>query len=312
MNAILALVGALGVLVIVISLISPARVKLRDRGEYVQQEYSLRERLKRKIEQAGLPITVGELVRTCIFLGVVGGIAGFVLSNAFVGALFGAFAGCFFFIAYLEDRRDKQRLEYQSALADVAAQLIEGFREGGTPQAAIAKVIEFGPDVCRGDWEQVAARLQTNMSLQEATKPMVDLRRDPVLDAIVQMLVVRAEMGGQASEALGGLLDLVRERVHFRGRVEAELGQPVWEMRLVAALPFVVVGFLRMTTPEYAIFWRSTIGQVSLILGWGLVLIGYYIASTYIRKAKMIEESLGVVEAPVVVQAREPGLPEEE
>jgi Flp pilus assembly protein TadB len=308
-NVILAAVGALGVLAIWIALIKRRTVKLRDRGEYTQEEYGLIESLQRKIQQAGLQITAGELIRSCVFLGLLGGIAGFVLSNAPLGALFGMFAGGYFFIAYLHDRRDKQRQAYQEAQGDVAAQLIEGFKEGGTVQAAIEKVIEYGPEIVKEDWRKVAAGLQAGRSVERALQPIIELRRDPILEAIAQMVVVRDQQGTQASEALGGLLDLVREQVHFRARVTAELGQPVWEMRLVAALPFLVVGFLRATTPEYAVFFRSLIGQATLFLSWGLVIVGYYMGNRYIQKAKGVHESMGVVETHAVTREREPGLP---
>jgi len=312
MNVILALAGAFGVLAVVISLIAPRTVRLHGRDEYVEADYTLMERVQRRIDQAGLLITAAELVRTSAFLSVLGAVVGYVLTNAFVGLIFGGFAGVYLFWAYLEDQRDKQRAAYQAALADVAAQLIEGFREGGTIQAAVQKVVQFGPEIAREDWGRVAARLGGGMPLKEAMKPTLDLRRDPVLDAIAQMLIVRVVKGGQASAALGGLLDLVRERVHFRERVQAELGQPVWEVRLVAALPFLVVGFLRMTTPEYSVFWRSFLGQASLLLSWGLVIAGYWVATRYVRKSMMIEESMGIVETPAVVSRRRPGLPVEE
>lgn len=308
-NVILALLGAFGVLTVVLALISPRTVPLRGRGDYVQKRYGPLERLEQKIEQAGLAITPGELIRASAFLAVAGGVLGFLLTGAPVGALVGAFVGGYAYWAYLGDRRDRQRLEYQAALGDVAALLIEGFKEGGTIQAALQKVVEFGPEIVREDFAGVAARLQGGMDVEEAFKPVQEKRRDPILDAIVQMLVVRVKRGGQASEALGGLLDVVRERIQFRQRVQAELGQPVWEVRLIAALPFLVVAFLRTTTPEYAVFWRTPLGQLSLALSWGMVAVGYWLANRYITKAMAVEENLGVVETPVRAERRAPGLP---
>jgi Flp pilus assembly protein TadB len=311
-NVVLALVAAFGVLVIVLALISPRTVKLKGRDDYVQQEYGPLERLEQKIEQAGLDVTSGEVIRLSAFLAVMLGVLGFLLTNATVGAVVGAVIGAYAYWAYLADRRDRRRLEYQAALGDVAALLIEGFKEGGTVQAALNKVVEFGPEITREDFAGVAARLQGGKSLAEALQPLQELRRDPILDAIAQMLVVRVERGGQASEALGGLLDVVRERIQFRQRVQAELGQPVWEVRLIAALPFLVVAFLRATTPEYARFWRTALGQLSLGLSWGMVAVGYWMANRYITKAMAVEENLGVVETPSKAAERSAGLPVEE
>lgn len=307
-NVILAVVAALGVLAIVLALLSPRRVKLQDR-QYVQEELTLMEQLEQRIEQAGIEATPGEVLRVSAFLAVVGALLGYLSTNAPVGALIGGALGAYGYWIYLNDRRDRKRLEYQAALGDVAALLIEGFKEGGTIQAALNKVVEFGPEITREDFAAVAARLQGGTSLAEALKPLLDLRRDPILDAIAQMLVVRVERGGQASEALAGLLELVRERIQFRERVQAELGQPMWEVRLIGALPFLVVLFLRLTTPEYARFWETGLGQISLILSWGMVGVGYWLAIRYITKAMAIDESLGVVETKAKVAERPAGLP---
>lgn len=307
-NVILAAVAALGVLGVVLALLSPPKVQLQDR-QYVQQELSFMEQIALKIEQAGIEATPQEVIRTSAFLAVLGAVLGILSTGSAVGVVIGGFIGAYGYWLYLNDRRDKRRLEYQAALGDVAALLIEGFKEGGTVQAALGKVVEYGPEIVREDFAAVAARLQGGMSLTEALKPLLELRRDPILDAIAQMLVVRVERGGQASEALAGLLDLVRERIQFRERVKAELGQPMWEVRLIGALPFLVVLFLRLTTPEYARFWKTGLGQISLVVSWGLVGVGYWVAMRYITKAMAIDESLGVVETKSKVAERPAGLP---
>jgi Flp pilus assembly protein TadB len=307
-NVILALAAAFGVLVVVLALIAPRTVRLAGRQDYVRREYGPIERLQHRIEQADLDVTPGELVRVSAFLALALGVLGFLLTSAPVGALVGLAIGAYAYWAYLADRRDRRRLDYQAALGDVAALLIEGFKEAGTVQAALAKVVAVGPQIARADFASVAARLQAGHSLGDALRPLQELRRDPVLDAIGQMLVVRVERGGQASEALGGLLDLVRERIQFRQRVQAELGQPVWEVRLIAALPFLVVAFLRVTTPEYARFWRSALGQLSLGVSWGMVAVGYWLANRTITRALAVEENLGVVETPARVAERAAGL----
>jgi len=308
-NLILAVVAAFGVLAIALAVISPPRVKLQGREQYVHEELSLMEQIQQKIEQAGIQVTAGEVLRVLAFLAVAGALLGYLGTGSPVGALVGGAIGAYGYWLYLNDRRDKRRLEYQAALGDVAALLIEGFKEGGTVQAALSKVVEFGPEITRDDFAAVAARLQGGTSLSEALKPLLDLRRDPILDAIAQMLVVRVERGGQASEALEGLLELVRERIQFRERVKAELGQPMWEVRLIGALPFLVVLFLRLTTPEYARFWKTGLGQISLVMSWGMVAVGYWLAMRYITKAMAIDESLGVVETRAKVAQRPAGLP---
>lgn len=309
-NILFATVAALGVLMVVLAIVSPRAVKLKGREAYAQKEYGLVERLEQKIMQADLQVTPGELIRTSAFLAAALGLAGLLLTGTLVGLFVGVLIGGYAYWAYLGDRRDRRRLEYQAALGDVAALLIEGFKEGGTASHALQKVVEFGPEIVRDDFASVASRLQGGMSLAKALKPIQELRRDSILDAIAQMLVIRHQRGGEASEALSGLLDVVRQRVQFRQRVEAELGQPKWEVRLISGLPFVVVLFLRVTTPEYARFWQTPMGQVMLGASWAMTAFGYWMANRYISKAMAVEENLGIVETPSQVSERAPGLPE--
>lgn len=308
-NLILALVASFGVLVIVLALISPRAVPLKGR-EYVEKRLGLMERLEQKLIQADIPVTPGEFLRVSGFLTALMAIVGILLTNAPIGGILGGAIGALLYWSYLGDRRDRNRAEYREALEQVAALLAEGFEEGGSEQAALQKVVEYGPSIVRDDFDSVLARLQGGMSLADALKPIQDRRRDPVLDAICQMLVVRKQQGGQAKQALRDLQALVGEQNRFRQRVKAEMGQPLWEVRLLAVLPFLAVAFLRATTPEYPRFWSTWIGQLMLAGGWGLTIIGYIVAMRYVTKAMAVEESLGVVEVKREAVPRGPGLGE--
>ena len=267
------------------------------------------ERLQMKIDQAGIEVAAGELLRTMAFLAVLGGVGGYLITGgAVVGVPIGVAIGGYSYWAYLGDRRDRNRMRYQAALADVTALLIEGFKEGGTVQAALQKVIAFGPEIVRSDFEEVARRLQGGLSIDEAFKPVQERRRDPILDAIAQMVVVRVKRGGQASEALGGLFDIVRERVRLRMRIRAELSQVVGQLKLLASLPFLVVAFLRFTAPEYAVFWRTFLGQAMLFTAWGITAVGYWLGVRFVSKAMGIDETIGVVETSAQAARRMPGL----
>jgi tight adherence protein B len=307
-NLILAFVGAAGVFAAVLSLGMRPRVRLQG---FAEQRPGPIERLRQYLTEADLGVKPNEFLRISVLLGIGMGIAAYLLTSAPTAAILGCAVGGLAYYTYLVDRRDRRRQEYQDALVDVIGLLVEGFKAGNTLPAAFDTVAQYGPEIVREDWARVCSRLQTGGSLEEVLDELCRRRRDPILATIAQTIVVVSRKGGQVSTALGGLQDSVRERVRIRRRVRAEQNQPMWELRLVAAMPFLVVPVLRGMSAEYLAFWQTPLGQVFLTASWGLTIAGYLIAQRYITVSTKVEESFGVVEMPGAGE-QPAGLPQKE
>jgi len=308
-NLILAFAGAAGVFAAVLALGLRPRARLEDIGGLIEPQPGPIERLQQKLTEADLAISAGEFLRVSLLLGGGTAVVAYLVTNAWAPALLGFAVGGLAYYAYLADRRDRRRQEYQDALVDVIGLLVEGFRAGNTLQAAFESVARYGPEIAREDWAQVNARIRTGIPVEDALAELSQQRRDPILDTVAQTLVVVNRQGGRLSVALTGLQDTVRERVRIRRRVKAEQNQPIWELRLVAALPFLAVPVLRAIAEEYVAFWKTPLGQVFLLLSWGLTIVGFLVAQRYIISATRVEESFGVVEVTGSAAAPAPGLP---
>lgn len=296
-NLIIAFVGAAGVFAAVLAVASPPRERLESVGGLIEEETGPIERLQKKLEEADLNVTAWEFLRLSLALGVGLSVVAYLLTHSFLAALFGIGVGGFGYYAYLSDRRDRRRQKYQDALVDVISLLVEGFKSGNTLQAAFDTVAEYGPEIARDDWAQVNARIQAGVPVQEALMELSRKRQDAILDTIIQTLVVVRREGGKLSVALEGLEETVRERVRIRRRVKAEQSQPMWELRLVTAMPFILVPILRATAEEYIAFWETPIGELMLLLSWGLAIVGYFVAQRYITSITRVESSMEVKEA---------------
>jgi len=309
-NLFIAFVGAAGIFAAVLSISSPPRARLDAVGGLLEEELGPLERLERKLRQADLEVTAGEFIRVSLLLGIGLAAGGYLLTGTVTSIFLGLGVGGFAYYAYLTDRRDRRRQRYQDALVDVIGLLVEGFQSGNTLQAAFRSVADYGPKVAREDWRLISSRIQAGVAIKESLMELANKRRDPILDTIVQTLVVVHQQGGRLSAALAGLEETVRERVRIRQRIRAEQSQPLWELRLVSALPFLVVPILRGIAPEYRAFMHTALGEVMFAVAWGITILGYYLAQRYITSVTQVEESFGVTEegaAPVVDLA--PGLP---
>lgn len=309
-NLFIAFVGATGIFAAVLAISSPPRARLDSVGGLLEEEVGPVDKLQQKLDQADLDIKAGEFIRVSLLLGVGLAVGGYLLSGIMTAVFLGFGAGSFAYYAYLTDRRDRRRQQYQDTLVDVIGLLVEGFQSGNTLQAAFQSVAEYGPEIAARDWAQVSAQIQAGVSIEKALMDLSARRRDPILDTIVQTMVVVQQQGGRLSEALMGLEETVRERVRIRQRVSAEQSQPLWELRMVSALPFLVVPILRGIAPEYRAFMSSPLGEFMFGTAWGITILGYYLAQRYITSVTQVEESFGVTEegkGPVVDLA--PGLP---
>ncbi len=309
-NLFIAFVGATGIFAAVLAISSPPRARLNTVGGLLEEEVGPVDKLQQKLDQADLNIKAGEFIRVSLLLGIGLAVGGYLLSGLMTAVFLGFGAGSFAYYAYLTDRRDRRRKQYQDTLVDVIGLLVEGFRSGNTLQAAFRSVADYGPEIAAKDWAGVSAQIQAGVSIEKALMDLSARRRDPILDTIVQTMIVVQQQGGRLSEALMGLEETVRERVRIRQRVSAEQSQPLWELRMVSALPFLVVPILRGIAPEYRAFMSTPLGEFMFGTAWGITILGYYLAQRYITSVTQVEESFGVTEegkAPVVDLA--PGLP---
>ena len=130
-NVALALLGGAGVLTMFLALFAtaPAAETARKVGGVERRRTSL----QHMIDQANLPITAGEFLKTGAILGVATTILGYVLLHTVTGAVLGSAIGPLAYWGYLGGRRDKTRRAYQEALARVATIVRDVLGRGGVP-----------------------------------------------------------------------------------------------------------------------------------------------------------------------------------
>ena len=301
-NVLIAVLGAVGVLALFLAFTIRQGAELRQAdlaAGRVRESSGTMERLQERIDQAGLPITAGEFLRVALLAGVGGGLLFYLLTAVPAGLPLGLLAGVAGYWSFLAERRDRHRQSFQSALGEVVALLREGFQTGNALPAAVEHVVQYGPPIVADDFRHLGAQLQTGTPAEEALREMADHRRDPILDVIVETLIVNHRNQGRISHVLDALLATVRERVRIRRRIKSEQSQPIWQLRLLTAMPFIATIMLRGIAPEYVAFWSGGAGQLSLLLAWGLAIAGYFVGMRFVTRSTAIAESFGVTQESV-------------
>ncbi len=295
-NVLIASMGAVGILVVFWAITMRQSADLR-RADLlsgrVRPDESFLQSLDRKLKQADLGVTAGEFVRTSVILGAAFGLVAWLATEAPAAGLAGFFVGGVAYYSYLVDRRDQMRANYQDALADVVGLLIEAYESGSALDEAFRYVAGHGPTIVREDFEWAIAQLNTGKAREQVLTALSDRRRDPILDVIVESLLVQTRQGGHAVELLRGLQESVRARVSLRTRIRAEQESPKWEIRLTTGFIFLTVVFARVSNPAYGAFWRTPVGSISLVVAFALAVGGFFIANQVLAASARVEESFG-------------------
>ncbi len=291
-NVLMAFIGAMGVLVFVLSILAISYYPVVKNAE----DTRFLGRLQRQLDQAGLDITAVEFLKTAVFLGLVLGVIAFVLTEAPAAALLGALVGFFGYWTYLEDRREKKRRAYQEALLEVINILQEGFSSMRTLEMAIETAAQHAPEVVRADFVEIATQMSLQTNMEEALLRVAERRRDLMFDRLVEALIANRRTGGQQ---LGPVLAALRESVQAlasgRRRVMTAQERIRWEARIVCLAPFTFIVILRQTAPDLqGPFYATILGQIAIILVGILSALAYYIMNRIGSRAVQPLESAGI------------------
>ena len=80
------------------------------------------------------------------------------------------------------------------------------------------------------------------------------------------VLTLQQQTGGNLSEALANLSNVLRERQHMRQKVSALSQEAQYSAIIIGALPFLIMLVVYVMTPEYLTpLFETTLGNVALI-----------------------------------------------
>ena len=176
-------------------------------------------------------------------------------------------------------QRQRAQIARREALAQVAGRLRDAVRGArGLPEA-----IELAADTAPAALAKELALLKENVARLGVVEGLEQLRQasdDPMLRSFATMLE-RAYRSG--SRRVGTLLEVVAEGAALQARTQREIRARQTATRaeagIVGGLPVVALLALRATNPSFLSAYASFQGQVVMAVAFGLIAIGYYLAS---------------------------------
>jgi tight adherence protein B len=220
-----------------------------------------------RMQQAGLSWSRRTFVIISIACGAIILVVGWVLGLPLYAAVaFGA-AGLFGLPRWIVNRQRKRRIrKFVDHFADAVDVIVRGVKAGLPLNDCIRIIANEAAEPVKSEFRTISETQALGVSLADAVTKLPD--RVPVPEASFFAIVVsiQARAGGNLSEALGNLSNVLRERKKMKGKIGAMSMEAKASAWIIGSLPGIVITLVYLTSPGYIkLLFTEPLGN--LILG---------------------------------------------
>jgi tight adherence protein B len=251
-------------------------------GKIIPRPALLRERL----EKTGKSISVGEYSLANALVGsVIAYVAHAVTGLPWLPALLLGLAGAIGIPHMVVSHLIKRRLRKFTDLFPEAIELIvRGLKSGLPVQESIQVVGTEIEDPVGVEFREISDALKIGQTLEEAMWEASHRLDTPEFKFFVISLVIQRETGGNLTETLGNLSDILRKRRQMKLKVKAMSSEARASALIIGALPFGMFGILYALNPGYVSqLFQETRGIMLLIAAGVSMSIGFLVMGKMIR-----------------------------
>lgn len=224
--------------------------ELEERKKTRKQRLSLR----LQIEQSGLDISERMF---WIFSAVAGVAVAFLVLFAGQGpiAIFLAgFVGVIglprWVLSTLRKRRQKKFTEEFANALDV---IVRGVKSGLPLNECLKIIAKEAQEPVRSEFKLVTDGQKVGLPLDQSLVKLHERMPVAEVNFFMIVLIIQQSAGGNLSEALGNLSEVLRTRKQMRAKIQAMSSEAKASAMIIGSLPPGVMGLVYMTSPEYMI-----------------------------------------------------------
>ena len=172
------------------------------------------------------------------------------------------------------------------ALPDALGRIAAAMRAGATFTGAVQATVEEDDGPLGQELGLVLREHRLGARLEEALDDLGERVQSEEMDLVITATLIAHEVGGNLAEVLRRLAGTLRRKIEMEGKIRALTSQGVLQGRVVAALPFLVLGALAAIEP-------AAIGPIfSGLLGWcflAVIVLLQLVGTALIRRIVRID-----------------------
>ena len=249
--------------------LNQALAKVDDQQKEIKKKKRLS--LEQRLEQAGLPISAKQYYLGSVIAACVLGFLGFVTGQQpwITGALFliGGLGLPSWFVGFYTSRRQKKFANEFSNAIDV---IVRGVKSGLPVNECLKIIAAEAPKPVNEEFHMLTEGIKIGLSLEQALARMYERMPLQEVNFFSIVLMIQQKTGGNLAEALGNLANVLRSRKLMEGKVKALSSEAKASAMIIGALPFLVMGAVKLASPDYLTPLFTTKTGNFILLGAGL------------------------------------------
>jgi tight adherence protein B len=234
-------------------------------------------KFRARLAATGWRISIGEYVLACLLVGGLSFGARLLYSSLplWIAALVGVSSAIWLphnFVSFMIKRR---RNRFIMLLPEAIDLIVRGLRSGLPITESMKVVGQEIPDPVGIEFRRIIESFSIGLTLEEALWAAAERIGVPEFRFFAISLTVQQETGGNLTETLDNLADVLRRRKQVKLKIRALTGEARASASILGALPFVMFGALLLIRPEYGMVLVNTKqGRIFLGVGFGLITSG--------------------------------------
>ncbi len=208
--------------------------------------------LEQSLEQAGLPIGRKEfyIASAIVALGftVIGLISGQEYWITGLLTVIGGLGLPRWIVGFLKKRRQKKFVFEFSNAIDI---IVRGVKSGLPVNECLKIIARDAPRPVSDEFHMMTEGLRIGMTLEQALNRMYERMPLQEVNFFSIVLVIQQKTGGNLAEALGNLANVLRSRKLMEAKIKALSSEAKASAYIIGSLPFLVMGSVKLSSPEY-------------------------------------------------------------
>lgn len=165
--------------------------------------------------------------------------------------------------------------KFVEQFADALDVIVRGVKSGLPLNECLAIIARESPSPVREEFKELVEQQRVGVPLSECFARMMGRMPLPEVNFFAIVISIQQQAGGNLSEALGNLAGVLRDRKRLQSKVKALSAEAKASAGVLAALPFMVMLMVYLSTPKYiGILFTTKMGQFLLLCAAGWMTCG--------------------------------------
>lgn len=233
------------------------------------------DRMQVELLRAGLLLRPSEALLLSLIAGFTGLAVGWMLTERIVHGILLCGLGLIGPYIYMKYRAMRRQATLIAQLPDALDMLSAAMRSGYALTRGFQVVASQMHPPISEEFGRVIQEVQVGITVSEALDGLLVRTGSYDLELVVAAIQTQLAMGGNLSEVLDNIADMIRERVRLQGEINAATSEGRMSASILVAMPIVMAVVVSVINPGYIDpLFHEPLGIMMLIGGGMLMLLG--------------------------------------